>query len=202
MRYSRFLINSPLLFIAESQYSPYCLIRRVATLRFIITGSLIVRIICINSRLSFNTESRYSPYCLLQRVLTPWIVNSGESLLTAESYFKKLWRTPPSFKGTMKQKMDTCRALLTKNILKDSKIWVAYGWIFGSPLSVTAGSQYFDILSKNNSTKIWQNSKSLLGRSIEARTSRLVKKTGVKKSCWIVPLKWESHQMIYFNLES
>jgi hypothetical protein len=38
-RYSRFLIDSPLLFIAESRYSPYCLIRRVATLRFIIAGS-------------------------------------------------------------------------------------------------------------------------------------------------------------------
>jgi hypothetical protein len=38
-RYSRFLIDSPLLFIAESQYSPYCLVRRVATLRFIIAGS-------------------------------------------------------------------------------------------------------------------------------------------------------------------
>jgi hypothetical protein len=41
---------------------------------------------------------------------------------------------------------------------------------------VTAGSQYFYILSTNNSTKIWQNSKSLLGMSIETRTSRLVQK--------------------------
>jgi hypothetical protein len=38
-RYSRFLIDSPLLFIAESRYSLYCLVRRVATLRFIIAGS-------------------------------------------------------------------------------------------------------------------------------------------------------------------
>ncbi len=38
-RYSQFFIDSPLLFIAESQYSPYCLIRRVATLRFIVVGS-------------------------------------------------------------------------------------------------------------------------------------------------------------------
>jgi hypothetical protein len=38
-RYSRFLIDSPLLFIAESRYSLHCLIRRVATLRFIIAGS-------------------------------------------------------------------------------------------------------------------------------------------------------------------
>jgi hypothetical protein len=32
MRYSRFLIVTPLLFIAESRYSPYCLLRRVAFL--------------------------------------------------------------------------------------------------------------------------------------------------------------------------
>ncbi len=38
-RYLRFFIDSPLLFIVESQYSPYCLIRRVATLRFIREGS-------------------------------------------------------------------------------------------------------------------------------------------------------------------
>ncbi len=38
-RYSRFFIDSPLLFIAESECSPYCLIRRVETLRFIIAGS-------------------------------------------------------------------------------------------------------------------------------------------------------------------
>jgi hypothetical protein len=54
---------------------------------------------------------------------------------------------------------------------------------------VTAGSQYLDILSTNNSAKIRQNSKSLLGMSIETRTSRLVKKTGVEKSRWTVPLK-------------
>jgi hypothetical protein len=115
-RYSRFLIDSMLLLTAESQYSLFCLIRRVVTLRFIIAGR-IVRIIRINSRLSFNTQSRYSPYCLLRKVPTPRIVYSWESLLTAESYFKILWRTPPSFRGTMKQKMNyTCRALLTKNI--------------------------------------------------------------------------------------
>jgi hypothetical protein len=38
-RYSQFFIDSPLLFIAESQYSSYCFIPRVATLRFIIAGS-------------------------------------------------------------------------------------------------------------------------------------------------------------------
>ncbi len=38
-RYLRFFIDSPLLFLAQSQYSPYCLVRRVATLRFIIAGS-------------------------------------------------------------------------------------------------------------------------------------------------------------------
>ncbi len=78
--------------------------------------------ICIKFRLSFNTESQYSTNWLLQRVTTPRLIYSGEfysreSLLTAESYFQKLWRTPPSFKGTMKQKMDDpCRVLITKKI--------------------------------------------------------------------------------------
>ncbi len=36
MSYLRFLIDSPLLFIAESLYSPYCLLQRVATLRIIL----------------------------------------------------------------------------------------------------------------------------------------------------------------------
>jgi hypothetical protein len=41
----------------------------------------------------------------------------------------------------MKQKINhACRALLTKNILKELKIWVAEGSILDFPLSVTAGS--------------------------------------------------------------
>ncbi len=77
----------------------------------------------------------------------------------------------------MKQKNNhECRALLTKNILKESKIWVAEGSILDFPLSVTAGSWYIDILSTNNSTKIWQNSKSLSGTSIDTMISRLIKK--------------------------
>ncbi len=60
-RYSRFLIDFLLLFMAESRYSPYCLIQRVVTLLLILAESLFVRINCINSRLLFNTESRYSP---------------------------------------------------------------------------------------------------------------------------------------------
>jgi hypothetical protein len=39
MRYSRFFIDSPLLFTAESLYSPYCLLQTVATLRIILAGS-------------------------------------------------------------------------------------------------------------------------------------------------------------------
>jgi hypothetical protein len=39
VRYSRFLIDSPQSFIAESPYSPYCLLRRVVTLRIIFAGS-------------------------------------------------------------------------------------------------------------------------------------------------------------------
>ncbi len=84
-------------------------------------------------------------------------------------------------------------------------------------MSVTAGSRYFDILSTNNSTKIWKNSKSRLGMSIETRTSRLVKKTGVEKSRWTVPLsqfdvktdlnwtcfwQWNKQFGIYFIVES
>jgi hypothetical protein len=34
-----FFIDSPLLFISESRYSSYCLLRRVATLRIILAGS-------------------------------------------------------------------------------------------------------------------------------------------------------------------
>jgi hypothetical protein len=58
----------------------------------------------------------------------------------------------------------TCRALLTKNILKELKkgclrlnFWLS---------AVTdSESRYFDILSANNSVKLQQNSKSLLGMS-------------------------------------
>jgi hypothetical protein len=46
------------------------------------------------------------PVLLIWRVITPRIVYSWESLLTAESYFQKIWRTPPSFKGTMKQEIN------------------------------------------------------------------------------------------------
>jgi hypothetical protein len=38
MRYLRFFIDSLLLFIAESRYSPYCVIQRVATLHIIFAG--------------------------------------------------------------------------------------------------------------------------------------------------------------------
>jgi hypothetical protein len=47
------------------------------------------------------------------------------------------------------------------------------------------------ILSRNNSMKILQNLKSLLGMSIQIRLTRLMKKTRVKKSHRRVPLKYE-----------
>jgi hypothetical protein len=72
-RYSRFLIDSPLLFIAESQYSAYCLIRRVATLRFIITGS----------HYSLELSASTLACRLIRRVDTPRIVYYRESLLSA-----------------------------------------------------------------------------------------------------------------------
>jgi hypothetical protein len=78
--------------------------------------------------------------------------------LTAESFyfnFERLLLLP--LKDNEAKNEPSCRALLTKNILKESKIWVASGSIFYLPLSVTAGSQYFDILRTNNSTKTQQN---------------------------------------------
>jgi hypothetical protein len=72
-RYSRFFIDSPLLFIAESQYSPYCLIRRVATLRFIIAGS----------HYWLELSALTLAYRLIRRVDTPRIVYYGESWLPA-----------------------------------------------------------------------------------------------------------------------
>jgi hypothetical protein len=61
--YSRFLIDSPQYFIAESPYSPYCLLRRVVTLRIILAGSHhLLALSAKNSHLSFNTESQYFPY--------------------------------------------------------------------------------------------------------------------------------------------
>ncbi len=129
VRYSQFLIDSALYFKVESRYSLNCLLRRVVTLRIILAGS--------HHLLALSAYNSCLAYRLIRRVNTPRIdyygeslhtfllIYSGESLLTAKSYFQKLWRTPPSFKGTMKQKMDyPCRALLTKNISKESKIWV------------------------------------------------------------------------------
>ncbi len=52
------------------------------------------------------------------------------------------------------------------------------GSVFDSPLSLTGRSRFFDNLSTNNSTKIRQILKSLLGMSIETRIIRLVKKNG------------------------
>ncbi len=83
----------------------------------------------------------------------------------------------------MKQKMDyLCRVLLTKKILKESKIWVVEGSIFDSPLSMTVGSCFFDNFSTNISTKIQQISKSLLGMSIETSICHLMKNRSQKIS--------------------
>ncbi len=82
MRYSTFFIDSPLLFIMESQYAPHCLLRKVATLCIILAGSHYLL------ALSASTLS-----CrLLRRVNTPRLIYSGEALLTAENYFQNLWR--------------------------------------------------------------------------------------------------------------
>jgi hypothetical protein len=116
-RYSRFLIDSPLLFMAESQYSSYCLIRRVVTLRITKAGShylLELSAKTLVCRLIRRVDTPCIVYYGESLLTTPRIIYSRESLLRAESYFQKLWRTPPSFKGKMKQKMNhTCKALLS-----------------------------------------------------------------------------------------
>ncbi len=68
-----------------------------------------------------------------------------------------------------------CITLLTKNILKESKIWVAEGSLLDS-----GSSQCFDILSTNNSMKIVHNSKSLIGTSIETRDKAFNEENGSK----------------------
>jgi hypothetical protein len=111
----------------------------------------------------FNMERHYSPH-RLQRGIT---VDSKE-------LFQNIWRIPPSFKGKMKHKMNNeCRALFTKNILKEWK-----NELPNLNFRLTAGSRFyfFYVLSTINSTKIWQNSKSRLGISTETRISRLLKK--------------------------
>ncbi len=61
----------------------------------------------------------------------------------------------PAFKVTLKHKIDyACRALLTKNIRKESKIWVAEGSTFYSPLSMIAGSQFLGSSNTKYSMKI------------------------------------------------
>jgi hypothetical protein len=70
MRYVLFLIDSPLSFIAERRYSPYCLLWRVATPRSVYSGELHMYELCAKNlgyhlvgrvKLSvwFTTESRY-----------------------------------------------------------------------------------------------------------------------------------------------
>jgi hypothetical protein len=73
VRYSRFLIDSPQYFIAESPYSPYCLLRRVVTLRIILAGS--------HHLLALSVQTLTC--CLIRRVNTPRIDYYGESLLLA-----------------------------------------------------------------------------------------------------------------------
>ncbi len=71
VRYSRFLIDSPQYFIPESSYSPYCLLRRVVTLRIILAGS--------HHLLALSAQTLTCH--LIRRVNTPRIDYYGESLL-------------------------------------------------------------------------------------------------------------------------
>ncbi len=65
---------------------------------------------------------------------------------------------------------------------------------------IDSGESIFYNLISNNSAKILNISKSLLGMSIETRISRLVKKTGVKKSRWTVPLTLLFYIYIYMYI--
>ncbi len=74
-----------------------------------------------------------------------------------------------------------CRVLLTKNILKEYKKNLGCLRLnFDSTLSLTAGSWFLDNLSTNNSKKIRQILKSLLGMSTETKISHLMKKPETK----------------------
>jgi hypothetical protein len=82
------LIESLLLVIAESRYSPYCSIWRVATPHIIKAGSYKCMSYVRNLGLPFFAETRFSLYCLIQTVINPLqqllegiTVDSGESLL-------------------------------------------------------------------------------------------------------------------------
>ncbi len=126
--------GTPMLFTMESCDSPH----------HFGGESPFVSNICINFRMSFDTESQYSPYWLLRRVTSPRLIYSRESLLTAESYFQKLWRTPPSFKGTMKKKWTIHVEYCSPRTFQKSK---KYGFpkalFFYSSLELTAGSWLF-----------------------------------------------------------
>ncbi len=117
-RYSRFFIDSLLLFIAESQFSSYCLIRRVT-----ITTPRGVTI-CWNYLHKLlpvvYTESQYFPYCLIRRVTSPSAFTVASHCLQRRVNFKNFERLPHFFKGTRKRNMNyACRAHLTKHIIKE-----------------------------------------------------------------------------------
>ncbi len=142
-----------------------------------------VSIICINSRLSFNMESQYSPYWLLRRVTTSLLIYSGESLLTAESYFQKL---PLPLKGHWSKKWTIHGEYCSSRTFQKSKKYGLPKALFLTPRNWQWGVDFFYNLSLNNSPKIWKILKSLLGMSIETRINRLVKKRELKN--WTVPL--------------
>ncbi len=73
VRYSQFLIDSPLSFIADSWYSLYGILRRVATLRIILAGS--------HHLLALSAQTLACR--VIRRVDTPRIAYCGESLLPA-----------------------------------------------------------------------------------------------------------------------
>jgi hypothetical protein len=77
---------------------------------------------------------------LVQRVTTPRIVYSRRYVACGELFSKTLKDFSFLSRDNEAKKNYPCRILLIKDVLKEKKIWVSYGSVFDSPLSVTAGS--------------------------------------------------------------
>ncbi len=89
------LIDSLLSVIAESRYSPYCSIWRVATPRIIKAGSYKCMSYVQNLGLPFYAETRFSLYCLIQTVINPLQqLLEGITIDSGESFLKTLGDSP------------------------------------------------------------------------------------------------------------
>ncbi len=180
VRYSRFFIDSPQYFIAESPYSPYCLLQRVVTLRIILAGS--------HPLLELST---YTLTCrLIWRVNTPRINYYGESLLPASfTAGSHCWQRkvilenfeglPLPLKEQWSKKWTIPVEYCSPRTFQKSQKYGLPKALFLTPrCNWQRGVDFLIILSTNNSVKIQKISKSLWAMSIETRISHLVKKNG------------------------